>query len=110
MGTAMWCQDVVDITQGELGKEDMRMFTASEDKRIGQWIAGVGQEDQRGFAKALVGAKDAVLCLHGVPGYIYAGSRDGIARSYDCLNGYQLMTYKGHKGPVTAVHCFNGIF
>ena len=36
------------------------MFTGGEDARVGQWVAGVGQSDQRGFARALVGGKEAV--------------------------------------------------
>jgi len=103
----MWAQN---ITQGhETGGEDIRMFTGCEDKRVGQWIAATGQKDQKSFAKALMGATDVVTCIHGTPGTIYVGCKDGFARSYDDTSGCQMMTYAGHTGAVTSIFSIGGV-
>jgi len=105
--TCLWVQDIIDGF--EAGQEDLRMFTGSEDGRVGQWIAATGMKDQPTFAKAIMGAKETILSVFGVPGFIYVGSLDGMARSYDDTSCYQDMTYVGHTGGVTALYASGGV-
>lgn len=105
--TCMWVQDIV--IKGALGQEDIRIFSGSEDKRVGQWVAGTGLGDQKGAARFLMGARDVVLCISGGSGQIFTGCRDTFARSYDAASGRQMMTYKGHKAAVTAINYVNEV-
>jgi len=93
----------------EHGLEDIRAFSGSADQKVLVWNANKGQGDQRGFIRALTGAKGQIDVVYGTALCVFTGSADHLVRKYHALSGVPEITYRGHKGRITALHEDSGI-